>query len=79
MLTNPHAVTVKKYFVKMYKNQLNRKKSSNKKKQLDKSWIWKGGLGKNKCLGGLKTRKGGPGKNVYPDRLKTRKGDLCKS
>ena len=33
------------------------------KKELDKSQIWKGGLGKNERLGGLKTRKGGPGKN----------------
>jgi len=43
------ADAVKKYFVK--------------KKELDKSQIWKGGLGKNERLGGLKTRKGGPGKN----------------
>ena len=40
---------VKKYFVK--------------KKQLDKSQTWKGGLGKNERLGELKTRKGSPGKN----------------
>jgi len=43
------ADAVKKYFVK--------------KKELDKSQTWKGGLGKNEHLGGLKTRKGGPGKN----------------
>ena len=40
------ADAVKKYFVK-------------KNKKLDKSQIWKGGLGKNE----LKTRKGGPSKN----------------
>jgi len=43
------ADAVKKYFVK--------------NKKLDKSQIWKGDLGKNERLGGLKTRKGGPGKN----------------
>jgi len=43
------ADAVKKYFVKKIK--------------LDKSQTWKGGLGKNERLGGLKTRKGGPGKN----------------
>jgi len=32
-------------------------------KKLDKSQIWKSGLGKNEHLGELKTRKGGPGKN----------------
>ena len=31
--------------------------------KLDKSQTWKGGLGKNERLGGLKTRKGGPGKS----------------
>jgi len=36
---------------------------SKKKKKLDKSQTWKGDLGKNARLGGLKTRKGGPGKN----------------
>ena len=55
MLTNPHAGAVKKYFVK--------KKSSKKIKKLDKLQTWKGDLGKNECLGGLKTQKGGPGKN----------------
>ena len=39
-----NAGAVKKYFVK--------------KEKLDKSQTWKGGLGKNECLGGLKTRKG---------------------
>jgi len=34
-----------------------------KNTKLDKSQIWKGGLGKNERLGGLKTQKGGPGKN----------------
>ena len=34
-----------------------------KNKKLNKSQIWKGGLGKNERLGGLKTQKGGPGKN----------------
>jgi len=34
-----------------------------KNKKLDKSQIWKDGLGKNERLGGLKIRKGGPGKN----------------
>jgi len=43
------ADAVKKYFVK--------------NKKLDKSQIWKGDLGKNECLGGLKTRMGSPGKN----------------
>ena len=43
------ADAVKKYFVK--------------NKKLDKSQIWKGDLGKNERLGGLKTRMGGPGKN----------------
>jgi len=38
------------------------KKYSIKRKH-DKSQTWKGGLGKNECLSGLKTRKGGPGKN----------------
>ena len=33
------------------------------KKGLDKSQTWKGGLGKNERLGGLKTRKGSPGKS----------------
>ena len=47
---------VKKYFVKI--NQIDQKK-----KQLDKSLTWKGDLGKNERLGGLKTRKGGPGKS----------------
>jgi len=32
-------------------------------KKLDKSQTWKGNLGKNEHLGGLKTQKGGPGKN----------------
>jgi len=63
MLTNPRADAAKKYFVRIYKNQSNKKKSSNEKKQLDKSQSWKGGLGKNERLGGLKTQKGGPGKN----------------
>ena len=58
MSTNPHASAVKKYFVKIYKNQSNQKKS----KKLDKSQTWRGDLGKNERLGGLKTRKGGPGK-----------------
>jgi len=31
MLTNPHAGAIKKYFVKIYKNQSNKKKSKNKK------------------------------------------------
>jgi len=43
------ADTIKKYFVK--------------NKKLDKSQIWKDGLGKNERLGGLKTQKVGPGKN----------------
>jgi len=47
---------VKKYFVKI--NQINQKK-----KQLDKSQTWKGNLGKNERLDGLKTQKGGPGKS----------------
>jgi len=34
-----------------------------KKKELDKSQVLKGDLGKNERLGGPKTRKGGPGKN----------------
>jgi len=62
MLTNPHAGAVKKYFVKIYK-KINQKKTIKRKKQLDKSQTWKGGLGKNEHLGGLKTQKGGPGKN----------------
>ena len=41
---------VKKYFVK-------------KKWKLDESQTWKGDLGKNERLGGLKTWKGSPGKN----------------
>jgi len=53
MLTNPRAGAVKKYFVK---------KNNKKIKNLDKSQTWKGDLGKNERLGGLKTRKGGPGK-----------------
>jgi len=56
--TNPHTGAVKKYFVKIYK-----KKKKKKSKKLDESWTWKGDLGKNKRLGGLKTQKGGPGKN----------------
>jgi len=32
MLTNPHAGAVKKYFVKIYKNQSNQKKSKKSKK-----------------------------------------------
>jgi len=40
---------IKKYFVQ--------------KKKLDKSQTWKGGLGKNERLGGLKTWKGSPGKS----------------
>ena len=44
------ADAVKKYFVK-------------KIKKLDKSQIWKSGLGENEYLVGLKTREGGPGKN----------------
>jgi len=62
-LTRPMNVgAVKKYFVKIYtqKNQSNQKK---KIKKLDKSQTWKGDLGKNERLGGLKTQKGGPGKN----------------
>ena len=55
------APAVEKYFVKIYK-KINQKNQS-KGKQLDKSQTWKGGLGKNERLGGLKTRKGGPGKN----------------
>ena len=47
-----NAGAVTKYFIK-----------KNIKKELDKSQTWKGGLGKNERLGGLKTRKGGPGKN----------------
>jgi len=62
MSTNPHAGAVKKYFVKIYKNQSNQQKKS-KIKKLDESWTWKGDLGKNERLGGLKTQKGGPGKN----------------
>jgi len=53
LVSHVNADAVKKYFVKIYK----------KKKQLDKSQTWKGGLGKKKRRGGLKTRKGGPGKN----------------
>jgi len=49
-LTHPVNVgEVKKYFVKKWK--------------LGKSQNWKGDLGKNERLSGLKTRKGGPGKN----------------
>jgi len=59
MSTNPHAGAVKKYFVKIYKNQSNQKKI----KKFDKSQTWKGELGKNERLGVLKTQKGGPGKN----------------
>jgi len=68
MSTNPHAGAVKKYFVKK------------KIKKLDKSQTWKGDLGKNKRLDGLKTRKGGPSKirdmnkNNYPNRLKNPQG-----
>jgi len=63
MLKNPHAGAIKKYFVKIYK-KINQKKNQSKgKKQLDKSQTWKGGLGKNERLGGLKTWKGGPGKS----------------
>jgi len=43
------ADAVKKYFVK--------------KKELDKSQIWKGDLGKKERLDGLKTQKGGPCKS----------------
>jgi len=60
-LTRPtHAGAVKKYFVKIYKKSIKSKKST---KKLDKSQTWKGHLGKNERLGGLKTQKGGPGKN----------------
>jgi len=54
MLKNPRAGAVKKYFVKKNKKKI---------KKLDKSQTWKGDLGKNERLGGLKTQKGGPGKN----------------
>ena len=60
MLTNPHAGAIKKYFVKIFKNQSNQKKKS---KKLDKSQTWKDDLGKKERLGGLKTQKGGPDKN----------------
>jgi len=63
MLTKPHAGAVKKYFVKIYKNQPNQKSQKKIKKRLDKSQTWNGDLGKNERLGGLKTQKGGPGKN----------------
>jgi len=60
MLTNPHVGVVKKHFVKIYKKSI---KSKTEQKKLDKSQTWKGDLGKNERLDGLKTRKGGPSKN----------------
>jgi len=61
MSTNPHVGAVKKYFVKIYKNQSNQK--NQKSKKLDESRTWKGDLGKYERLSGLKTQKCGPSKN----------------
>jgi len=58
MLANPRAGAVKKYCQNIQKKTIKKKII----KKLDESRTWKGDLGKNERLGGLKTRKGGSGK-----------------
>ena len=74
--------------VKKYCQNIQKKNQSNQKdkKKLDKSQTWIGDVGKNECLGGLKTQKGGPRKKLetWTKKIilidwKTRKGNLCKS
>jgi len=84
MLTNPHAGAVKKYFVKIYKNQSNQKNQKKSKGSISRksekatyakmsvSVDWKPKMEVQAKIRDMY-------KNDYPDRMKTRKGDLYKS